>query len=82
VRVRFRGRPKGGTQAQTATVTPRPPVVSEGCELEIVWYAHRHAASLLPADYPTVDGAAQVEVSGLGRRIALTRLERRTGGSR
>jgi hypothetical protein len=82
VRVRFRGRPKGGTLAPVAPITPRPPVVSEGVELEIVWFGHKDAASLLPEDYPTIDGAAQVEVTGLGRRISLTRLERRTGGGR
>lgn len=75
-----RAKPKGGARAVRPVLEPRPVVRSEGELLEVVWFAHRDAASLLPGDYPSIDGARQVGY-GLTRRIQLTRGERKTGGS-
>lgn len=56
-------------------VPVRQTVVSEGVELEVVWYPHRDALPLLSDDYPTIRGVVDT--------LDLSRVLRQTfGGSR
>jgi hypothetical protein len=68
-----RFRPTGGRRAKPRALPARPSVVDEGDELEVVWYPHRDAASLLPSDTP---GRADHTIER--GRLALASLPRRS----
>jgi hypothetical protein len=43
-------KPAGGRMVERAALPARPVVEDDGDQLEVVWYPHRDAASLLPGD--------------------------------
>lgn len=75
--------PQGGKPAPRTDPGARRAVVSDGVELEPVWFPHRDAVSLLPADYPSIAGGRECGVSGvpLGQRLYRGVRERTAGRS-
>jgi hypothetical protein len=43
-------KPEGGRMVERPALPARPAVEADGDVLEVIWYPHKHAASLLPED--------------------------------
>jgi hypothetical protein len=53
--------PTGGWRRVIKPLPPRPSVISDGVEFEVVWYAHRDAPSLQqPTDFSPLRDSTQI----------------------